>query len=62
MIRYGGVQLKGCICELKFGYNAKTGVYTNSSCSDIPKLSEIGSVWLMKKIRKMWRPPLNTKR
>jgi len=25
-------------------------------------LSEIGGVWLMKKIRKMWRPPLNTKR
>jgi len=42
MIRYGGVQLKGCICELKFGYNAKTVVYTKSSCSDIPKLSEIG--------------------
>jgi len=20
MIEYGGVQLKGCICELKFGY------------------------------------------
>jgi len=34
------VQLEGCIYELKFGYNAKTVVYTNSS-SDIPKLSEI---------------------
>jgi len=32
--------------ELNFGYNAKTVVYTNSS-SDIPKLSEIGGVWLM---------------
>jgi len=34
------VQLEGCIYELKFGYNAKTVVYTNSS-SDIPKLGEI---------------------
>jgi len=42
MIEYGGVQLKGCICELKFGYDAKTGVYTKSSCSDIPKLYAIG--------------------
>jgi len=40
MIRYGGVQLKGCICELKFGYNAKTVVYTKSS-SDISKLGEM---------------------
>jgi len=31
------VQLKGGICELNFGYTAKTVVYTNSS-SDIPKL------------------------
>ena len=46
MIRYGGVQLKGCIYELKFGYNAKTVVYTNSSCSDIPKLSEMPAVAL----------------
>lgn len=34
------VQLKGGICELNFGYTAKTVVYTNSS-SDIPKLCEI---------------------
>ncbi len=34
------VQLKGCISELNFGYNAKTVVYTNSS-SDITKLGEI---------------------
>ena len=34
------VQLKGCICELNFGYNAKTVVYTNSS-SDITKLYAI---------------------
>ena len=33
-------QLKGGICELNFGYNAKMGVHTNSS-SDITKLSEI---------------------
>ncbi|MCK4398675.1 MAG: hypothetical protein KAV25_06755 [Methanophagales archaeon] len=33
-------QLKGDICELNFGYNAKTVVYTNSS-SDIPKLGDI---------------------
>ena len=34
------VQLKGCISELNFGYNAKMEVYANSS-SDIPKLYEI---------------------
>nr|QNO57561.1 hypothetical protein KFNHKPCL_00009 [Methanosarcinales archaeon ANME-1 ERB7] len=34
------VLLKGGICELNFGYNANTAVYTNSS-SDITKLSEI---------------------
>ena len=42
MIRYGGVQLKGCIYELKFGYNAKTVVYTKSS-SDISKLYEMAA-------------------
>ena len=39
-IKDGEVRPEGCICELNFGYNAKTVVYTNSS-SDIPKLSEI---------------------
>ena len=38
----GNVQLKGGICELNFGYNAKTEVYTNSSL-DITKLGEIVS-------------------
>ena len=33
-------QLKGGICELNFGYNAKMEVYTNSS-SDITKLYAI---------------------
>lgn len=37
------VQLKGCISELNFGYNAKTVVYTNSS-SDITKLSAIAYI------------------
>jgi hypothetical protein len=37
------VQLKGGICELDFGYNANTAVYTNSS-SNIPKLSAIASI------------------
>ena len=37
------VQLKGGICELNFGYNANTAVYTNSS-SDRPELYEIGSI------------------
>jgi len=35
-------QLKGGICELNFGYNAKMEVHTNSS-SDIMKLGEIVS-------------------
>ena len=35
-IKDGEVRPEGCICELNFGYNAKTVVYTNSS-SDIPK-------------------------
>ena len=35
------VQLKGCIYEVNFGYNAKMEVYTNSS-SDMTKLYEIG--------------------
>jgi len=39
-IKDGEVRPEGCICELNFGYNAKTVVYTNSS-SDIPKLGEI---------------------
>ena len=39
-IKDGEVRLEGCICELNFGYNAKTVVYVHSS-SDIPKLSEI---------------------
>ena len=34
------VQLKGCICGLNFGYNAKMEGYT-TLMSDIPKLSEI---------------------
>ena len=34
------VQLKGGICELDFGYNAKMGGYT-TLMSDIPKLSEM---------------------
>lgn len=37
------IQLKGCICEVNFGYNAKMEVYANSS-SDITKLSKIGSI------------------
>jgi len=39
----GEVRPEGCICELNFGYNAKTKtvVYTNIS-SDIPKLGVIG--------------------
>ena len=36
------VQLKGCICEFDFGYNAKTEGYT-TLMSDIPVLSEIVS-------------------
>ncbi len=36
-------QLKGGICELNFGYNAKMEGYTNSS-SDIPKLYEIALI------------------
>ena len=38
----GEVRPEGCICELNFGYNAKTKtvVYTNSSL-DIPKLCDI---------------------
>ena len=36
----GEVRPEGCICELNFGYNAKTEVYTNSS-SDIPELYAI---------------------
>jgi len=38
----GEVRPEGCICELNFGYNAKTKtvVYTNIS-SDIPKLCDI---------------------
>jgi len=39
-IKDGEVRPEGCICELNFGYNAKTVVYTNSS-SDIPKLYAI---------------------
>ena len=39
-IKDGEVRPEGCICELNFGYNAKTVVYTNSS-SDIPKLCEM---------------------
>jgi len=39
-IKDGEVRPEGCICELNFGYNAKTVVYTNSS-SDIPKLYDI---------------------
>ena len=35
------VQLKGCIYEVNFGYNARMEGYTNSS-SNITKLSEIG--------------------
>ena len=34
------VQLKGGICELDFGYNAKMRGYT-TLMSDIPKLGEI---------------------
>jgi hypothetical protein len=33
-------QLKGCISEVNFGYNAKMEVYANSN-SDITKLYEI---------------------
>jgi len=40
-IKDGEARPEGCICELNFGYNAKTVVYTNSS-SDIPKLYAIG--------------------
>ena len=40
-IKDGEVRPEGCICELNFGYNAKTVVYAHSS-SDMPKLSEIG--------------------
>ena len=36
----GKFQLKGCIYEINFGYNAKMEVYANSS-SDITKLAEI---------------------
>jgi hypothetical protein len=43
------IQLKRCIYELNFGYNAKMEVYENSS-SDIPQLSKISadgvSKWL----------------
>jgi len=41
-IKDGEVRPEGCICELNFGYNAKTKtvVYTNSS-SDIPELYAI---------------------
>ena len=39
----GKVQLKGCIYELNFGYNAKMEVYAKSS-SDITKLSEIAKI------------------
>ena len=34
------VQLKGCIYEVNFGYNAKMEVYADSSL-DISELSEI---------------------
>ena len=34
------VQLKGCICEVNFGYNARMEEYTNLS-SDIPEISKI---------------------
>jgi hypothetical protein len=34
------VQLEGCIYKLNFGYNAKRGVYANSSL-DIPTLYAI---------------------
>ena len=34
------VQLKGYVCELNFGYNAKMEVYAKSS-SDITKLYEM---------------------
>lgn len=36
----GKFQLKGGISKVNFGYNAKMGVYANSS-SDIPKLGDI---------------------
>jgi len=42
---------RDAICELNFGYNAKTVVYTNSS-SDIPMLGEIGG----KKVRSQSKP------
>ena len=37
-------QPRGRVTELDFGYNAKTGVYTNSRCG-IPKLGEIATCW-----------------
>jgi len=43
MIKIKDGEVRPYICELNFGYNAKTKtvVYTNSS-SDIPKLGVIG--------------------
>ena len=54
-IKDGEVRPEGCICELNFGYNAKTVVYANSSL-DIPKLSEIRQIRLgsFKKEVKRW--------
>ena len=48
------VQLKGGICELNFGYTAKTVVYTNSS-SDITKLYTISGVIQMSNLKSIYR-------